>query len=486
MTNGHPTRLDEELVAAVVSAAASSPAIVGGTLAASALALGDGLWAVAASWSAGALLRRERGVAPVVAQGLVLAIVFALMDSAPFEPRRLPWTPALAAYAATAFFVGWAPPRFPVRDGLIALGAAGAIAAFAVSQGAPRPLDQAVCGVGGLAVTWLARLGRRTPAVAAAGVLVAARCALGSEAPLHVLAAASLAGAGAVLAGEFAAALDEDVAADDGARLVILCRSTPWPTSFLVAAAAAWPAAKVVEALCPYDARVQVFAMWIRHESATSIPVVPMSLVVAAGAGFLLHAGRGGRSTWDRLAPWCAAGVTAFGVAAWLVADRRVGAADGASALGLCGCLLLWPLAAGVLLSDVSTPSLVGALASASAAGVALLPWIAERVAPIDAWRTAAFATLIVAPPAFHAAVRARVGAPVILAAAAAAALVQGSIAPDVLVDDRFLFARRDGVWPACVGAWLLAGVLVLAARRCRSMTAVPRDHPIVADCGGQ
>jgi hypothetical protein len=32
---------------------------------------------------------------------------------------------------------------------------------------------------------------------------------------------------------------------------------------------------------------------------------------------------------------------------------------------------------------------------------------------------------------------------------------------------------------------WTIAGVLVVAARRARSMTAVPRDHPIVADFGG-
>jgi hypothetical protein len=32
---------------------------------------------------------------------------------------------------------------------------------------------------------------------------------------------------------------------------------------------------------------------------------------------------------------------------------------------------------------------------------------------------------------------------------------------------------------------WTLAGLLVIAARRARSMTAVPLDHPIVDDLAG-
>jgi hypothetical protein len=269
--------------------------------------------------------------------------------------------------------------------------------------------------------------------------------------------------------------------ADRATRLVVWCQRHPWVTSLAVALAVGTFAGPGI-----YN--------WCRH--GTSAEVTTVFLLVPAGFAFLAHAGRGARSSWDRFAPWLAANVVAT-IAALEFCETGLWRVPWTSALEVSVPFAVWPLASAALLpgdppADAAPAALVGYPAALVLFPPALAAaWRGEVWSDADFWAVGMVFCLAIAPLAFHAAVRSR-AAPGRLVAVA----VLLGFASSVLSSEgrtRAVFGRVD-FWsetrpmspllPPAV--WLAGALLAVAARRCRSMTAVPADHPVVADFGGR
>jgi hypothetical protein len=213
------------------------------------------------------------------------------------------------------------------------------------------------------------------------------------------------------------------------------------------------------------------------HRDGHAVAQVLILIVALA-----VQIGRGARDASGRFAIWLVANVMALGAALLLDAYRRWMTWDEAMLLALA--ILVWPLVVELLVtahSPVRETPLV-------ALGVCVLAFVADALgcflinAPYGSrarvYATALpFAALLVLPLAMQTLARTTIASRSLLAggvaAGAAMALVVALAGP-----------RGHGLSFALAAVWPLGAVLVVVARRFRSMTAIPLDHPVVADFG--
>jgi hypothetical protein len=465
---------------ALASAAASAPAVAGLALAVSLVAVDNIGWSAAAGFASGALLRRaDRRLA--AAASLALAAWFATR-AAPltrvegrFGFSECWWDLLPAATAVPAFVAGFRPWR-GIQAAIVV-----SVVALVIVVWWPwmpsleldcsrvrRCAHLALAGGGVLAASLAAR--GRTWASLVVLVLAAIqflvirnnvdRWAEGVDTP----AAAALMPA-TWLAGAMSADLVDGVRGDAGVRLVALVQRRPWITSLAVASA--------VIGLCgPWTWRWYAFSGY-----AAQLTTLPLLLCAFA---FLAHIGRGGRATSDRAAPWLAANVAGLALA-WVISRSPASDLPFAVVLGVAVAASLWPLVSVAVLPGAPPGDLLPLATTVLPAAMLTFPAItAAALRSDEGWPIGAFACLPLAPLAFHAAVRGRLRSWMVVGAAAACGFVWRILTP--------LGALPHGTpsWPLLAPVvWTLAGVLVVAARRVRSMTAVPLDHPAVADFGG-
>jgi hypothetical protein len=248
-----------------------------------------------------------------------------------------------------------------------------------------------------------------------------------------------------------------------GVRLIVLCQRRPWATS-------------VVFGL----ALVPIGGPWLfegPREEDVVVAALPL-LVLASSA--LLHVGRGAASTIDRFAPWLGANLGVLAAwSAWLATD--LGSAPAlirAAALGVLAVLFLWPLAAASIVPGSPPGDAVETSAVAYTATLFLLPLVG-RAFDDSIWPVFFLLAVAVAPLAFHAAVRTRAADSTVLFVALALGLAWEFERPP---NDRSWMQRAYATHFLSALSCLTCGLLLLAARRCRQMTAVPRDHAVFMD----
>jgi hypothetical protein len=257
-------------------------------------------------------------------------------------------------------------------------------------------------------------------------------------------------------------------------RAVVFCQRHPWWTSLVVAV------------LITAYGGPGIYNWW-RGQAA---PMLMTALLpVPAGFAFLAHAGRGGRTPMDRLAPWLAANVVAL-VAAVAFCDTRWWNVPWTAALLVTMPFAIWPLVAAVLLpGDPPGDETPVALIGYPAALVLLPPALAEVYGIADMWVVATALGLAIVPLAVHAVVRSPWPTVRVLAVATflgfTSSVLQLWHLQYGVLDPVWFFAggrKMPLLFPPAV--WFAGALLAVAARRCRSMTAVPADHPIVEDFG--
>lgn len=482
-------RFERTAALALAAAAATAPSVVGVALAVLAVLPGNAIWAVACGFAAGAVAGRgDRRVGATVAFSLLAWAGASLMESPPpAEHLYLFGRPApqvayseyayyvsrviAACSAAAAFLAGWRPGGFGLlASAALALTAAAVLRLSRPAHDAVSPADALLAALA-LVVALLGRLRRDVAAVVLLGVAMAACVAvrhwLRSSSDVLGTAVAVMLLPLAYLAGAFAADLEEGVAADEGTRLVVLAQRRPWATSVAIAAV-------IVGAGGPWAA--DWYGVRDPVDVATALVLVPVAFA------FLAHAGRGGRTGSDRLAPWLATNSAAL-VAALVFAAAPWWNLQFASTLAMALPIALWPLVCGVLLPGDppgdETPFAVVAFALTLCLFPLAATWI---VRPADAWATTTALSVLLVPLAFHAAVRSRLRSGTIVLASLGVGVLGEALRPSAVWFSGSMHASpfRTGLLVPAV--WLCAGVLAVAARRCRSMTAVPRDHPIVED----
>ena len=500
MTTERPpliVRFERSLAQALAAAAATAPDAAGLALAAAAAAFQDVAWAAAAGFASGALLGRSDRRASYVVLGALAVWMLELT----LHPR-IAWylgpvvherNVLVAATAFAAHLFAAAPP--PIVRAAVALfhlrtlrrlaaalvlfvpaGVAATLVAqvAALNDSAPGLLlAQIALGTGGILAALLAA--RRFDLSA---VLVIALTAGQFAFLRHWVFRDSSSLAGTIssivvlpacyLAGAFAADLVDGVRADGGTRLVVMCQRRAWLASLLLTFG-------IVGLTGPWAWK------WYPVEDAYAglsiVPLVPIAFAALA------HVGRGGTSTVDRLAPWFAANLAglALAVGLFVMPGWPVGFPQ---AVGLTLPFTIWPLVAGVVLPGNPPGDVTPIAATAFPVTIVIFPpLLAALLRSPEAWVIAAAVCLLLAPLAFHAAVRSRLPSARILLLAAIGGLAWSLLLPAADRHTRGAAPEiaRHLIAPVC---WLVAGVLVIAARRCRSMTAVPADHPLVTDWG--
>jgi hypothetical protein len=483
-------RFERTVALALASAAASAPSVVGVALAALAVLPGNAIWAVACGFAAGAVALQGRRSARLLVVLLLVAGLAVPLVHLGSSVRPYVLTPDDAAASVARVLVG----ATALTACVVALSQRHRVF---VALGAALMADLCAVAIAGLVVGWtiertrwtelalaaltlvvaeLARRRRDLAAVVLLGVAMAVCVAsrhwlLGSSDVLGTAVAVMLLPL-AYLAGAFAADLEEGVAPDGGTRLVVLAQRRPWATSVAIAAA-------IVGATCPWAVER------LRHANANT--VTTCLLLVPAAFAFLAHAGRGGRATIDRLAPWLAANVAVAG-SAFAYAALTPWGIHWTSALMVLVPFAVWPLVCAALLpGEPPAGETPAALICYPATLVLFPPILAAVFRSADLWAVGTAACLAIVPLALHATVRSRRTTPQILAAAVLLGAASAAIRPAGPAEEA---VRADGnhverlamsaALPPIV--WLLGALMAVAARRCRSMTAVPRDHPIVED----
>jgi hypothetical protein len=252
--------------------------------------------------------------------------------------------------------------------------------------------------------------------------------------------------------------------------IVVACQRHPWIAS---AALCLGVGGAATAGLLGAPDRTRV------HDVLALLPLVTASF---ASVG---HIGRGARATADRLAPWLAANAVALS-AAMVLSSARVWRASFTGMLTFTLIVAVWPLASAALLPGTPPGDETPVAAVAFPAAIVVLPpasaLLLARGGPEfveGAWAIAAWLCVLLIPLAVHALVRSRMPTRLLLALSLACGAAWEVLHPG---------ERRTGIVSALLApaAALAVGLLVVAARRARSMTAVPVDHPIVEDFGGR
>jgi hypothetical protein len=290
---------------------------------------------------------------------------------------------------------------------------------------------------------------------------------MGPAALALALAAAGIAAAWTL--GRVARRLDADDAADGGVRLVVALQRHPWRVSIAAAVAIGFLAA-VSTGWLPHLAGFHVFDADLESEV-----VLPWLQATVVAISFVAQIGRGARDPLQRFAPWLAMNVLAVGAALAMAQspDRLAGP------LMLCLALVVWPLVVELFVSarPVARETPLVAL------GLCVLTVASEAAAATDRLPILFLFTLAILPLAFQTLARTNIdGRPIFVGGLAAGALVAAAALTSTVPSWR----RHAPVPWAYAAVWPFAAVLVLAARRARSMTAIPRDHPVVADFGAR
>jgi hypothetical protein len=271
------------------------------------------------------------------------------------------------------------------------------------------------------------------------------------------------------------------LSADGGSRLVVSAQRHPWTTSLVVAAASVG----VLLVRMQFDAEENISVRWMTcWKTRWTSLLAEDEWAIAVGStisllSFLAHiVPPTARSTWDRLAPWVAANLAAVAFALAFVHDPAwTDRPSLPEALVVAVPLALWPLGSRALVDASVDRKSTGVIAVILCAGVVASGPLGS---PSSA---AAIFGLALLPPAFHDATRLATPALLLVLLAALLAVIA---APLTLSTRSYGTVHELGPRPAFATALVIAALLVLAARRCRSMTAVPHDHPVVADFGGR
>jgi hypothetical protein len=474
------TRARTTLALALATAAASAPAIVGLVLLASFALIANVAWSAAAGFAAGALLvRADRRLA--LAAGIALWVWFASgigtpasdSDGLGLPDLETAWWHALTTGTAIAAFVTGCRPRRRV----VAVAILGLLAVLGLmwhvlrlQRGDDlRRCSHVVLAGGAVLSAWLGSRRRVASAIAAMSFaalqyFVVRDIALAFHDYVPTIAAAALLPA-TYIAGALAAELADGAAADDGARLVVVVQRHPWRTSLLLAGA-------VVGLTGPWT--------WRWYPLHSPFDWMTTLTLLACVVAFIAHAGRGGRSSSDRLAPWLVANLAAIATAMTISSSPFSRNSFELNLLG-AAAFAIWPLMAGALMPGSPPGDELPVAARVLPAVMVLFAPIAAAIGrSAEYWTFSAFACLPVAAIAFHAVVRSRLRSATIVGLALCCGCAWQILQPE---GRRF----RDAESSALLGpvVWTLAGLLVIAARRARSMTAVPLDHPIVDDLAG-
>ena len=256
---------------------------------------------------------------------------------------------------------------------------------------------------------------------------------------------------------------------DPDVRLVVWAQRHPWPVSagvvtLTMAAAGPWIHAD-------------------RTPNGNLGDVDLLLVVLGLGSAALLHLGLSAADRFDRLA-WPAGCCALSILLAWSwSATTRVPfiAALGVGAIVCAGCA-----AANAVLPGTPTSRPLRGLAALLVALV-LETRVAAEVFDPDVRRGLStmlgVAALALAPFAFHASIRSRLPSRAIVLIALGAGVLSAALRspPSGLVKKSSpggLSEAPRGFWPLLL-LWVLAGLLIVALRRIRSMSAVPLDHPL-------
>lgn len=484
-------RTERRLALALAAAAVSAPGIVAAALVISTAFAQSAVWAAAAGFAAGALLRRvDRRVAVALFAASGLAFVLASLEAMGaaevirgvlMRNSRAAETLAATALAPLAIVLGMQePPRAARIAGMLL---PGALVVSSLSLGMPTfCMREIALGSGGLAIV---RYASRRADAAAMFTFLAVAVAMWvvhevilTDVSFGRSTVATLLLGVCFFAGAFAASIREGVKADAGARLVIACQRRPWATSVMLASA--------VVAL---SLGILFRVMFTRdaQDVRTALLVVPAAFAMIA------HLGRGGRPTVDRLAPWLAANLAAITAAGLIAAVSTGGGGLLPWILVVTVALTVWPLVAGAVLPGDPPGDATPFAAIAFTATIALFPPLTMYVsAYADVWIVTTALCLLMVPLAFHALVRTRITTRKLLVAAPFVGLLAhgARLASVSNSRDRALVLQAHEAKSAkwfllTAGVWLAGALFVVIARRARSMTAVPRDHAIVEDFGG-
>ena len=254
----------------------------------------------------------------------------------------------------------------------------------------------------------------------------------------------------------------------------MFCQRHPWWTSVVVALTIGFFAGPWTMELCD------------RHSPDT---VMTLMMLIPAAVSCLAHVGRGGRTTSDRLAPWLAANVAVVATSL-AYSEMPSWGVRFTSALIVLMPFAVWPLVTAVLLpGDPPGDETPAALLGYPLTLVLFPPILAAVFRDRDTWAIGTAFCLALVPLAMHAVVRCRwptgnvVGGAMLLGAASYVLRLAQMTIWSATWDD--FHSRRRGMLPFLpVVVWVACALMAVAARRCRSMTAVPADHPIVEDFG--
>jgi hypothetical protein len=263
---------------------------------------------------------------------------------------------------------------------------------------------------------------------------------------------------------------------DGATRAVVWCQRHPWLASLGATAV-------IVGAFNPWTLR------WIGGAGG---PMIATFLLLApAAVASVAHAGRGGRTTSDRLAPWFAANLGAM-AAALLFVWYSDGYYAWTRCIRVTAPFAVWPLLTTVLLPGEVPGGPTPAALVGYPATLVLFPPLAAVLWPgPEVWAIVTIFSLTIVPLAVHAVLRCRAPTKAVLLAATiygtAAWLLENALPQPMKKQAGGFYAEvREMAWPVPVLVWVAGALMAVAARRCRGMTAVPTDHPIVTDFGGR
>lgn len=477
----------------VASAIVSAPLLAAVCALAAAVVAPGPEWAISATFLAGSALRRC-GARVVVAASLVIAVAvtvtylaLARSDSLLLLPGRVrvmdiaPDTVDAVMLAFAGFSLGLARS---IAGSVIVLAATSAWVYLGASE------HSAYCMVRfelALAAAFVATAFRGFPlrlwpVAAAAAIAVSIRTATTTEAlgvvlPVSVVSTSTVNAAASSLAACFAGRVARAIPAsrpDGGTAQVVACQRRPWRVSGALALS-------ILAALALYLGWVPSIALpsaIVRHSLQRDALAMAQALIVLVS--FATQVGRGGVDAHGRLAPWLVFNVVAAAAAAIFVA--RTPSLRFETALLISASLVVWPLVVEFFVTAHAptreTPAVALVVCALAFAGDAIACALVREPSGSTghALATASpYFTLLALPLAFQTLARTTIATRSLLvgglAAGAAMALVVALARP-----------HGHGLSLALAAVWPLGAVLVVVARRFRSMTAIPLDHPVVAD----